>query len=80
MVCHLSIKLLLKALVQMIPLETVPLYSADSWPNRYWPALRNTTEWNVFMKELVLTGNRLTELMLHALAPTLHDAHIGQQA
>ncbi|KAF8996011.1 GDSL lipase/acylhydrolase [Cyathus striatus] len=61
----------------MIPLETVPLYAPTSYPNRFWTAQRNTTEWSVFMKELVLSGNALTKLMLQALAPTLHEAHIG---
>ena len=63
---------------QMIPLETTPLYSADSYPNRYWTAQRNTTEWNVFVKELTTSGNAIAELMLRALAPTLHGAHIGK--
>ncbi|KAF9560331.1 hypothetical protein CPC08DRAFT_818293 [Agrocybe pediades] len=61
----------------MIPLETVPLYAPDSWPARYWTAQRNTTEWSVFMKELVLSGNALSKLMLQALVPSLHGAHIG---
>ncbi|KAF8904694.1 GDSL lipase/acylhydrolase [Gymnopilus junonius] len=61
----------------MIPLETVPLYAPVSYPDRYWTAQRNTTEWSVFMKELVLSGNQLTKLMLEALAPKLSDSHIG---
>lgn len=61
----------------MIPLETVPLYAPASYPARYWTAQRNTTEWSVFMAELVLSGNLLTKLMLQALAPTLPGAHIG---
>ncbi|KDR79521.1 hypothetical protein GALMADRAFT_63124 [Galerina marginata CBS 339.88] len=61
----------------MIPLETVPLYAPGSYPNRYWNRERNTTEWNVFMAELVLSGNALTKLMLQALTPTLPGAHIG---
>ncbi|KAG6895426.1 hypothetical protein C0992_001287 [Termitomyces sp. T32_za158] len=60
----------------MIPLELTPLYAADSYPNRYWAAERNTTEWNNFMTELTLSGNALTKLLLTALAPTLHDSHI----
>lgn len=64
----------------MIPLETVPLYAPVSYPDRYWTAQRNTTEWSVFMKELVLSGNALTKLMLEALAPTLSDAHIGKSS
>ena len=62
----------------MIPLETTILYSADSYPNRYWTAQRNTTEWNVFMKELTTAGNAIARLQLQALAPTLHGAHVGK--
>jgi len=61
----------------MVPLDHVPLYSPDSYTNRYWTAQRNTTEWSVFMGELVAAGNSLTELMLSALAPKLHGANIG---
>jgi len=61
----------------MIPLQNVPLYAPVSYPDRYWTAQRNTTEWSVFMTELVLSGNLLTKLMLQALAPTLPDSHIG---
>lgn len=63
---------------QMIPLDLVPLYSANSWPNKFWHFQRNTTEWSILMRELVLSGNALTKLMLQDLAPKLHDAHIGQ--
>ena len=62
----------------MIPLETTPLYAADSWPNRYWTAQRNTTEWSVFMQELTTSGNAIARLQLQALAPTLHGAHVGE--
>ncbi|KAK7685016.1 hypothetical protein QCA50_011851 [Cerrena zonata] len=61
----------------MIPLQHVILYSPDSYPNRFWTAQRNTTEWSVFMTELVNAGNAISKLMLEALAPTLHGAHIG---
>ncbi|KAI0791061.1 GDSL lipase/acylhydrolase [Abortiporus biennis] len=61
----------------MIPLDHTILYSADSYPNRYWTADRNTTEWNVFMAELVGAGNELQKLMLQNLVPTLHGAHVG---
>ncbi|KAI0770406.1 GDSL lipase/esterase [Fomes fomentarius] len=61
----------------MIPLEFVPLYAADSYPNRYWTAQRNTTEWSVFMKELTTSGNAIAKLMLQALAPKLHGAHLA---
>ena len=62
----------------MVPLEKAPLYAADSYPNHYWTEVRNTTEWSVFMRELTLTGNALSELMLKALAPKLHGAHLGE--
>ncbi|KAF8066944.1 GDSL lipase/esterase [Lyophyllum atratum] len=61
----------------MIPLQNVPLYSPNAYPDRFWTGPRNTTEWSVFMTELVLSGNALTKLMLQALAPTLPGAHIG---
>ncbi|KAH7923372.1 carbohydrate esterase family 16 protein [Leucogyrophana mollusca] len=61
----------------IIPLELTILYSNYSFPNIYWDEQRNTTEWNVFMKELSRTGNALTELMLQALVPTMPDAHIA---
>lgn len=68
---------LLTSNIQMIPLQLVPLYAPVSYPDRYWTAQRNTTEWSVFMTELVLSGNQLTKLMLEALAPKLPDSHIG---
>ncbi|KIJ22627.1 carbohydrate esterase family 16 protein, partial [Sphaerobolus stellatus SS14] len=61
----------------MIPLQNTILYAPNSYPNRFWNTERNTTEWAVFMTELVLSGNKLAELMLQALAPTLKGAHIG---
>ncbi|OCH95459.1 GDSL lipase/acylhydrolase [Obba rivulosa] len=61
----------------MLPLQHVVLYSADSYPNRYWTLERNTTEWNVFMTEIVSSANKLQELMIQQLAPTLPGAHIG---
>ena len=64
----------------MIPLEFTPLYAADSYPSRYWTAQRNTTEWSVFMNELTTSGNAIAKLMLQALAPKLHGAHIGESA
>ena len=63
---------------QMIPLETTPLYAADSFPSRYWTAQRNTTEWSIFMRELTTAGNAIARLQLQLLAPTLHGAHVGQ--
>ena len=62
----------------MVPLDTTILYSANSYPNRYWTAQRNTTEWNIFMKELTTAGNAIAHLQLQALAPTLHGAHVGK--
>ncbi|KAG1765727.1 carbohydrate esterase family 16 protein [Suillus placidus] len=62
----------------MLPLDLTILYSNYSYPSRYWDLERNTTEWNVYMKELVRAGNEITSLMLDALVPTLPDAHIGQ--
>ena len=62
----------------MIPLETTILYSANSYPNRYWTAQRNTTEWSILMRELTTSGNTIAKLMLEALAPTLHGAHVGE--
>ncbi|KAI0372654.1 hypothetical protein BV20DRAFT_963698 [Pilatotrama ljubarskyi] len=61
----------------MIPLEHAPLYSANSYPNRYWTGPRNTTEWSVFMAELTKSGNSIAELMLTGLAPKLRGAHLG---
>ncbi|KAI0944616.1 hypothetical protein AcW1_002285 [Taiwanofungus camphoratus] len=61
----------------MLPLQRTILYSADSYPNRYWTAQRNTTEWNVFMTEITNTGNSLSANILQALVPNLTGAHIG---
>ncbi|KAG5720609.1 GDSL esterase/lipase [Termitomyces sp. T112] len=61
----------------MIPLQDTILYSANSYPNRFWQPERNTTAWSVFMTELVLSGNALTKLLLQNLAPTLPGSHIA---
>ncbi|KAG2754216.1 carbohydrate esterase family 16 protein [Suillus brevipes Sb2] len=61
----------------ILPLDLTILYSNYSYPNRYWDLERNTTGWNVYMKELVRAGNEITSLMLEALVPTLPDAHIA---
>ncbi|KAJ6461036.1 GDSL lipase/acylhydrolase [Mycena sanguinolenta] len=61
----------------MIPLELTILYAADSYPNRFWAVERNTTDWSVFMREMVLTGNEIVKLMLEAAAPTLPGSHIA---
>lgn len=62
---------------QMVPLETIPLYSANSWPNKFWHFQRNTTEWSLMIREMVLSGNTMVKLMLQDLAPKLHGAHVG---
>ena len=62
----------------MLPLQDTVMYSADSYPNGYWTAQRNTTEWSVFMRELTTSGNAIAKLMLQALAPKLRGAHIGE--
>lgn len=61
----------------MLPLQRTPLYSANSYLNHYWTAQRNMTEWNVMMTELVLSGNKLMELMLQDLLPVLDGVHLG---
>jgi hypothetical protein len=62
---------------QVVPLEKIPIYAPNSYPNRYWTAERNTTEWSVFMKELVLSSNELTKIKLQALSPSLKGANLG---
>ncbi|KAF9010971.1 GDSL lipase/acylhydrolase [Hymenopellis radicata] len=64
-------------LQNMIPLQTTILYAPDSYPNKFFNTERNTTEWAVSIRELVLSGNKLSQLMLQDLAPTLPGAHIG---
>ncbi|TCD62319.1 hypothetical protein EIP91_007059 [Steccherinum ochraceum] len=61
----------------MIPLQKTIMYSADSYPNRFWTAPRNTTEWSVTMAELTTGGNEIAKLMLQALPSSLPGAHIG---
>lgn len=61
----------------MIPLNSTILYAPESYPNKYFTNPRNTTEWSVFMRELVLSGNALSRLMLHALVSESPGAHIG---
>ncbi|EJD37645.1 carbohydrate esterase family 16 protein [Auricularia subglabra TFB-10046 SS5] len=63
--------------MNMIPLELTPLYSSDGHPNRYWRFQRNTTEWSIFMNELVSSGNALSSLLLRTLAPRLPGASIA---
>ncbi|EKM54516.1 carbohydrate esterase family 16 protein [Phanerochaete carnosa HHB-10118-sp] len=64
----------------MIPLQKTILYSADSYPNTYWTAERNTSEWNIFVTELTRAGNALSRALLELLAPTLPGFHIGMCA
>ena len=63
---------------KMIPLQNTILYSENSYPNRFWAFPKNATEWNLFMTELTLTGNKLAELMLLDLLPRIPGAHVGQ--
>jgi hypothetical protein len=63
----------------MIPLQHTSLYSANSYPNPFWTLERNTTQWTVSMAELVVSGNKIAQLLLEALAPSLADAHIGKE-
>ena len=62
----------------MIPLQKTILYSENSYPNRYWTAERNTTQWAVFMNELVTAGNEIAKLKLQTLPATLPGSHIGE--
>lgn len=62
----------------MIPLQKTILYSPDSYPNRYWTAERNTTEWSILMTEMVNAGNALSRALLELLAQKLHGAHVGE--
>ncbi|KAK0436820.1 carbohydrate esterase family 16 protein [Desarmillaria tabescens] len=61
----------------MVLLNEVILYAPDSYPNLYFSGARNTSEWSVFMRELVLSGNTLSRAMLQALVPDVPGAHIG---
>ena len=61
----------------MIPLQYTILYAPVSYPNLYWTQERNTTEWSIFMTELVNAGNALSRAFLQLLAPTLPGAHVG---
>ena len=64
--------------LQLIPLQKTILYSVDSYPNGYWSEQRNTTEWNIFMTEMVSASNALSKALLKILAPTLPGAHVGE--
>ena len=62
----------------MLPLQKIPMYQANAYPNRYWTAARNTTAWNLEMAELTNAGNTMARLMLKDLTPTLPGAHVGK--
>ncbi|THH33341.1 hypothetical protein EUX98_g827 [Antrodiella citrinella] len=59
------------------PLEHTINYGAVSYPNLYWTAQRNQTDWHLTMTQYVAAGNELSSLMLKNLASTLPDIHIG---
>ncbi|KAK0185023.1 GDSL lipase/esterase [Armillaria mellea] len=61
----------------MVPLNEAILYAPNPYPNHYFDGPRNTTEWSVFIRELVLSGNALSRAMLQALVPEVPGAHIG---
>ncbi|EIN06961.1 SGNH hydrolase [Punctularia strigosozonata HHB-11173 SS5] len=61
----------------MIPLDLTSIYQADSYPDHYWSAQRNTTEWNIFMRELVAAGNALSKLFIQLTTPSLVGATVG---
>lgn len=63
----------------MIPLDLTVLYSSNWYPNQISTYPHNATEWGVFMRQLVLSGNALVRMELQALAGSgeLPDAHIG---
>ncbi|THU78975.1 carbohydrate esterase family 16 protein [Dendrothele bispora CBS 962.96] len=62
---------------QVIPLQLVPIYTSHSYPNRYWTAPRNTTEWELVMAQYSRAANGLSTYMLRDLIPTLPEAHVG---
>ncbi|KAI0729700.1 GDSL lipase/esterase [Fomitopsis betulina] len=61
----------------MLTLQDTVMYSADSYPNGYWTAQRNTTEWNLVMAEFVNAVNALSLAWLEARAPSFPGAHLG---
>ncbi|TRM56656.1 hypothetical protein BD626DRAFT_618757 [Schizophyllum amplum] len=52
--------------VQMIPLETAPMYSPNAYPTKFYTAPKNATEWSI------------AELLLKQLAPSLEGASVGE--
>jgi len=61
----------------MLTLDKTILYSNYSYPNVYWTEQRNTTEWNVFMKEIVMAGNMMTDYMLRETVTQMPGAHVA---
>ncbi|KAL1727935.1 GDSL lipase/esterase [Schizophyllum commune] len=61
----------------MNPLEKTPMYSRNGKPTGTWTASKNATEWNIMIHELTTAGNKLAELMLQQLVPTLDGAHVA---
>ncbi|KAK7443477.1 hypothetical protein VKT23_015651 [Stygiomarasmius scandens] len=61
----------------VIPLQLVPIYTPESYPNKYWTAERNTTEWSLVMEQFACTVTGLATFMLRDLVPTLPGAHVG---
>ncbi|KAI0047891.1 carbohydrate esterase family 16 protein [Auriscalpium vulgare] len=61
----------------LLPEERLPLYTVDSWPNRYWDTVRNTTAWHLSITELTAAYNAIAKLLLAALPATHPGAHIG---
>ncbi|KIK51144.1 carbohydrate esterase family 16 protein [Collybiopsis luxurians FD-317 M1] len=62
---------------QVIPLNLVPIYTADSYPNKYWTAERNTTQWFLDMGEFSCVVPTLANYMLRDLVQNLPGAHVG---
>ncbi|KAL1662995.1 GDSL lipase/esterase [Schizophyllum commune] len=54
-----------------------PMYSRNGKPTGTWTASKNATEWNIMIYELTTAGNKLADLMLQQLVPTLDGAHVA---
>ncbi|TDL28575.1 carbohydrate esterase family 16 protein [Rickenella mellea] len=61
----------------MLPLQKTVLYGSTTYPNRYFNLAHNSTEWSLFMSELVNGGNAIGKLQLQALPASLPGAKIG---
>ncbi|KAI0630857.1 GDSL lipase/acylhydrolase [Trametes polyzona] len=64
-------------LQNMIPLELTPMLSREGFDIPDWTAPKNSTAWYLFTKEVTTAGNKIGELLLKDLAPTLPGAHLG---